>query len=99
MLSMLRDIRAAEVAKAAIMARIRAINIALYFAIMPLVSFVTFAVVGCPYNPNLSPDLFFIVVVFVDKADMQCSCGVKVSSRGCSRKYCLHVEVSPVAQP
>jgi hypothetical protein len=45
MLEALRKIRAQEAGHAVKMARIRACNMALYFAIMPIVSFITFAVV------------------------------------------------------
>ena len=47
MLEALRGIRAQEARHAIKMARIRACNMALFFAIMPVVSFITFAVV-CP---------------------------------------------------
>ena len=45
MLEALRGIRAQEARHAIKMARIRACNMALFFAIMPVVSFITFAVV------------------------------------------------------
>jgi hypothetical protein len=45
MLEALRKIRTQEAGHAVKMARIRACNMALYFAIMPIVSFITFAVV------------------------------------------------------
>ena len=45
MLEALRGIRTQEARHAIKMARIRACNMALFFAIMPVVSFITFAVV------------------------------------------------------
>ncbi len=50
MLEALRGIRAQEARHAIQMARIRACNMALFFAIMPVVSFITFAVVSRPFR-------------------------------------------------
>ena len=50
MLEALRGIRAQEARHAIQMARIRACNMALFFAIMPIVSFITFAVVSAPFG-------------------------------------------------
>ena len=47
MLRLLRSIRAKETSYAIRMARIRAFNMALYFFITPLVSFIVFTVVCC----------------------------------------------------
>ena len=47
MLRLLRGIRAQETSYAIRMARIRAFNMALYFFITPLVSFIVFTVVSC----------------------------------------------------
>lgn len=48
MLRLLRGIRAKETSYAIRMARIRAFNMALYFFITPLVSFIVFTVVSLP---------------------------------------------------
>ena len=53
MLRLLRGIRAKETSYAIRMARIRAFNMALYFFITPLVSFIVFTVVSlasCPWG-------------------------------------------------
>lgn len=55
MLEALRGIRAQEARHAIQMARIRACNMALFFAIMPIVSFITFAVVSAPFVKQRLP--------------------------------------------
>ena len=68
MCAALKAIRSSEAFHAVKMARIRACNMAMFFFIMPVSSFITFAAVclASTHDPKHSPELTFLALIHVD---------------------------------